>query len=138
MQDTQPGLGAIPIVGQKTDAEFKAYVDMLYKHLDKKHPEIVQQGANYMGMFMPFLILSAFETQDPEVQKRYDAHRIPIRRLTQSATFSDEAINTLVSTLQWMEPEGQKQVADLMRKLQDALLEREPAAQPDPSRLVTV
>jgi hypothetical protein len=88
----------VPIIGQP-GKRAEDLMGVLLKHLTRHHPTELQTGASLFAEFQPFLILSAFEYEDPTITPRLELIRAAIFAQVQKNSMTDAALQQIVDRL---------------------------------------
>lgn len=111
----------LPIVGNpgKRLNDFKT---VLTKHLAKHHLEDFQAGAALLDETLEFLVLTAYDHQDPSVDPRVEAIRARIFQKVRKNTMADSMIEHIVASI-GLDPGDAMKVNGAMKALRDACCE---------------
>ena len=111
----------LPIVGQPN----KRMVDLmqvLTKHLGKHHAQDFQQGAALLDETLSFLVLSAYDHEDPSIPPRFEAIRARLFAKVRKNTMEDAMIEHVVAGF-GLDPDDAAKVNQAMKSLRDACCE---------------
>jgi len=111
----------IPIIGNPGH-KVQQLMSVLLKHLTKHHVKEFQQGAALFAEFQPFLILSAFDYEDPTIPPRLELMRAALFVQVRKNTIQDSAIEHIVAGF-GLDPEDAKKVNQAMKEIRDACCE---------------
>ncbi len=111
----------IPLIGQP-DFQAMQYLNLLKKHVDKRHPDKAEAWGEALREFGGMLMLSVFECEDPSVNARADLIRSVFVNQFASRT-PDANIVDVVARLE-LDPEKHTQVVKLICGLRDLWTER--------------
>jgi hypothetical protein len=112
----------IPIIG-RPGKRTQELMTVLLKHLNKHHSHELQAGAALYAEFQPFMILSAFEYEDPTMGPRLENIRAAIFGIVRKNGPSDEELDGLVSALKLDTMGDILKVNSAMRAIRDACCE---------------
>ena len=88
---------SLEIIGQP-NARTQQYIQELGKHLAKKHPQEFQFGSLTAQKFVEYMIVSAFQTEDPAVQNAKKQTEMLSRR-TLGPPITDDQIEQFVGAM---------------------------------------
>ena len=129
----------IPIIGQPNDRVVK-FVTALMEHVQKKHPQHMQQISGAIQEYMGFLIVTMFQCEDPKLAQLQERVRASIFKVSRRLTITNEEIQDRVARL-GLDPDEEEGLQTLLRDMRDLLTEQgnyAPAnGQPAPQPLVT-
>ena len=111
----------IPVVGQPN----KRMVDLmqvLTKHLGKHHAQDFQQGAALLDETLSFLVLTAYDSEDPSIAPRVEAIRASLFQRVRKNTMEDNMIEHVVAGF-GLDPTDATKVNQAMKSLRDACCE---------------
>ena len=111
----------LPIVGQPN----KRMVDLmqvLTKHLGKHHAEDFNQGAALLDETLSWLVLTAYEHEDPSVPPRMEAIRARLFQRVRKNTMQDAMIEHVIAGF-GLDPDDAVKVNQAMKSLRDACCE---------------
>ena len=111
----------IPVVGQPTK-RMTDLMQILTKHLGKHHAQEFQEGAALLDETLTFLVLSAYDHEDPSIGPRFEAIRARVFQKVRKNTMHDNMIEHVVASL-GLDPDDAKLVNDAMKSLRDACCE---------------
>ena len=113
---------SIPILGEP-GAKERDYIMRLLKHVGQKHTEEFRQGLALVQQFQSFLALSQFRSDDPEVQKVFEAWRADFFRRARKNVPSDANLDELANALQFDTQENYEKAMRGMRAIRDLCCE---------------
>lgn len=113
-----------PIIGDTNDQRIARHLSLMTEHLqthDRGKPLIVaaMHGNEYANLMM----LSNYETGNPDILHQHDFARWRIHTSTRRATVSDEKIAEKVKALGLSEDDSAR-VAELLKEMRDVIEER--------------
>jgi hypothetical protein len=111
----------IPIVGQP-GKKVQELLTVLVKHLMKHHAEQFAEGVSIQAEFTPFLILAAFEHEDPSIAPRLENIRAAIFERVRKNSFRDADLEHIVAGF-GLDPTDQDRVNEAMKAVRDACCE---------------
>ena len=111
----------LPIVGQP-GKRMTDLMQVLTKHLGKHHAEEFQQGAALLDETLSFLVLTAYDHEDPSIDPRVEAIRARIFQKVRKNSMPDAMIEHVVATF-GLDPEDADNVNRAMKALRDACCE---------------
>ena len=111
----------LPIVGQP-GKRMTDLMQVLTKHLGKHHAEEFQQGAALLDETLSFLVLTAYDHEDPSIDPRVEAIRARIFQKVRKNSMPDARIEHVVATF-GLDPEDADNVNRAMKQLRDACCE---------------
>ena len=111
----------LPIVGQP-NKRMTDLMQVLTKHLGKHHAADFKQGAALLDETLTFLVLSAYDHEDPSIPPRFEAIRAQLFAKVRKNTMEDAMIEHVVASL-GLDPDDAKLVNDAMKSLRDACCE---------------
>ena len=111
----------IPIVGNP-GKKAEDFMRVLLKHLTKHHPEDLARGAALSNELAPFLILSAFEHEDPSIVPRLENIRAAIFAQVRKNSFTDASLQGIVAAF-GLDPDDADKVLEGMKAVRDACCE---------------
>jgi hypothetical protein len=120
----------IPVIGDpgRKAAEL---MKVLYKHLSNHHPEQLQEGAQLAARLQQeipaFLILAAFQHEDPSMVSRMEGIRSIIFQLSRKNTMTDASLQHIIAGF-GLDPDDESKVNEAFRALRDVLCEIGPFA----------
>src|SRR5271165_4969966 len=118
--ERRPALN-VPIIG-RPPAACEDLVKKCLGHLSKHHPEDLQRGIAVSAEFSPWLIMSAFQFEDPTLPARLELIRSQIFAKVRKNTISDDSLTHIVST--WgLDPDDATKVLEGFKALPDSLCE---------------
>lgn len=128
----------IPIIGDP-GKNVQQLLKVLMKHLEKHHPEDFRHGAALLAEFPAFLILCAFDYEDPTMPPRLENIRAAIFGVVRKNTVPDSSIEHIVAGF-GLDPEDARKVNQAMKAVRDACCEFGQFAPkvPQESKIVTV
>ncbi len=112
----------IPLIGTPNGKRAQEVMRILFEHLIKKHADRLAEGKALAEEIGPFLILSAFEHEDPTMLARLELLRASIFSIVRKNSMTDDKLRTIVSTLA-LDPKDEEKVNATFRALRDALCE---------------
>jgi hypothetical protein len=126
----------IPLVGNP-GVKVQALMKVLMKHLEKQHPEEFANGAALLAEFPAFLILCAFEYEEPTMPPRLESIRAGIFSIVRKNTLTDASIEHITAGF-GLDPEDARKVNQAMKAVRDLCCELGPFApqMPEASKLV--
>lgn len=128
MADNKDGLvlktPAVPIIGEDPKLRLGQAIEVLQKHLAKKHPDIWKNLFEQSKQHMMFLGFSCFQTEDPALLGLWNIMRHDLRKRTERYTFEDQALRANISKIEDLSESQQEQVFVLLTDLRDVLLEQ--------------
>ncbi|HXU76354.1 MAG TPA: hypothetical protein VN794_07290 [Methylomirabilota bacterium] len=95
---------------------------ILFKHLGKHHPQEMQEGAMLAKELPAYLILSAFDHEDPSMGPRLEMIRAAIFALVRKNSMSDDNLAYIVSGL-GLDKDDEQKVNEAFRAVRDAVCE---------------
>jgi hypothetical protein len=111
----------IPIIGNP-GKKAEDLMRVLLKHLTKHHQEDFKRGAQLSAELPPFLILSAFEHEDPSIIPRLENIRAAIFAQVRKNSFTDSSLQGVVAAF-GLDPDDAAKVLDGMKAVRDACCE---------------
>ena len=111
----------IPILGQP-DKRMNEYMQLLTKHLGKHHQQEFQEGAALLDETLAFLVLTAYNHEDPTVDPRVEAIRARVFAKVRKNTVTDSRIEDAVARL-GLNPDEEANVKQLLKGVRDACCE---------------
>ena len=130
----------IPIIGQP-NARIVEFVRALMEHLQKKHPQMMQNIAGAIQEYTGFLVVSLFEVNDPKLLEMREHIRATIAHVSRRFQISDADIQDRVARME-LDSEDEEGLNVLLRDMRDLLTEQGRYApqngQPAQKPLVTV
>jgi hypothetical protein len=111
----------IPIIGQP-GKRVQELLTVLVKHLSKYHPNELKEGAQLCAEVQPFLILTAFDYEDPSMSPRLENIRAAIFSIVRKNFFTDAALEHIVAGF-GLDSDDAKKVNEAMRAVRDACCE---------------
>ena len=111
----------IPVVGQP-NKRMTDLMQVLTKHLGKHHSQEFQQGAALLDETLAFLVLSAYDHEDPSIGPRFEAIRAQLFRRVRKNTMEDNMIEHVVAGF-GLDPDDASKVNQAMKSLRDACCE---------------
>jgi hypothetical protein len=111
----------IPIVGHP-NKRMTDLMQVLTKHLGKHHAQEFQQGAALLDETLAFLVLTAYDHEDPSVDPRIEAIRARVFQKVRKNTMEDNMIEHVVATF-GLDPDDAAKVNQAMKSLRDACCE---------------
>ena len=123
----------VPVIGEKpgerAEQREAALLAKMYKHLVLRHQPEFQQGLSLSKLmtelakeYKPFLILSAFECQDPSASQRLENIRAIIFGSVRKNTMADNMIDHVVASM-GLDPDDALKVNQAMKAIRDACCE---------------
>ena len=130
----------IPTVGAP-GKRLNDLMTVLTKHLGKHHAQEFQEGAALLDETLSFLVLAAFEHEDPTVPPRIEAIRARVFQKVRKNYFTDATLQNLVAGL-GLNPDDADKVNQTMRQVRDVCCEfgayaPQNGSPPAPSALIT-
>lgn len=128
----------IPVVGEPGKRATEL-TKILMKHLEKHHATEFAQGASMLAEFPAFLILAAFDYEDPTMPPRLEQIRAAIFQVVRKNTMTDASLEHIVAGY-GLDPDDAAKVNEAMRAVRDACCELgqfAPEMPPTPKPLVT-
>lgn len=130
----------IPTVGDP-GKRLKDLMTVLMKHLGKHHAQEFQEGTALLDETLSFLVLAAFEHEDPSIDPRIEAIRARVFQKVRKNTFQDAMLQNIVASF-GLDPDDANKVNQAMRQVRDACCEFGAYAPqngnpPAPSALIT-
>jgi len=128
----------IPVIGEPGKLT-QDYMGCLYRHLAKRHQDKLNYGGGIVAEMQAFLVLCAFEHDDPSIQPRLERIRAMLFSLVRKNTIADSMLEHIVAEL-GLDPDDAQKVNAAMRAIRDACCELgQHAAQiPDEARRVII
>jgi hypothetical protein len=130
----------IPIIGQPNARTVK-FVTALMEHVQKKHPQMMQNIAGAIQDYTGFLVVSLFEVNDPKLLEMREHIRAIIAKVSRRFQISDADIQDRVARME-LDSEDEEGLNVLLRDMRDLLTEQGRYApqngQPAQKPLVTV
>lgn len=111
----------IPIIGQP-GKKAEELMKVLVKHLTKHHAKEFQEGAALLAEFPPFLILSAFNYEDPTMPPRLENIRAAIFAIVRKNSMTDASLEHIVAGF-GLDPDDAAKVNQAMKAVRDACCE---------------
>ena len=111
----------VPIVGAPQERIVK-FVTALMGHVQKKHPEQMEQISGAIQQYMGYMIVAVFEVADPKLLEMQEAIRHALHKFTQRVVITDEQIAARVRSL-GLPPEVEEGIDTLIRDMRDLLTE---------------
>lgn len=111
----------IPIVGDP-GKRGKKLMQVLTTHLGTHHPQEFAQGAALLDETLSFLVLAAFQHEDPSVDPRIEAIRAQLFARVRKNTLADSMLEHIVAGF-GLDPEDAQKVNEAMRSIRDACCE---------------
>jgi hypothetical protein len=111
----------IPVVGQP-NKRMTDLMQVLTKHLGKHHAQEFVQGAALLDETLAFLVLTAYDHEDPSVPARIEAIRAQLFQRVRKNTMEDNMIEHVVATF-GLDPDDAVKVNQAMKSLRDACCE---------------
>ena len=112
----------IPIIGQP-NARVVKFVTALGEHIQKKHPQLMQNIAGAIQEYTGFLVVSLFEVNDPKLLEMRENIRATISKVSRRFQVSDADIQDRVARLE-LDPEQEEGLNILLRDMRDLLTEQ--------------
>ncbi len=129
----------IPVMGD-AGKPARELLTALTKHMMKAHKEEFAAGAALVDDVLAFLVLNAFEHQDPSIPARLERIRAGIFAQVRKNSFADSMLDHVVAGF-GLEPDQASHVTEALRAVRDACCEFGPyapnASPAEQSRLVT-
>jgi hypothetical protein len=97
----------IPLIGHP-GRKVEKLMPILLRHLTKHHQPEFQRGVELAKEVTPFLILSAFDYEDPSVLPRLESIRAQIFAVVRKNSITDDSLRYLVSELGLSEEDAAK------------------------------
>jgi hypothetical protein len=130
----------IPIIGQP-NARVVKFIMALAEHLEKKHPQMIENIDGASKEYTGFLIVSLFEVNDPKLLEMRENIRATIAKVSRRFQISDADIQDRVARME-LDSEDEEGLNVLLRDMRDLLTEQGGYApqngQPAQKPLVTV
>jgi len=118
---------ALPLIGDKPDANTRRFVEALIYHLKRNHaPKFAEFTRNMILMadkFAAWLALQSFQISDPNLLKSQEELRSWIHSLTRKNQLTDADVLDRVARLELAEAEAQR-VETLCKEIRDFMGER--------------
>ena len=111
----------IPTVGHP-GKRMSDLMQVLTKHLGKHHAEDFKQGAALLDETLTFLVLSAYDHEDPSIPPRFEAIRAQLFAKVRKNTMQDAMIEHVVAGF-GLDPTDADKVNQAMKSLRDACCE---------------
>jgi len=111
----------IPIIGEP-GKQVQKLMSVLLKHLQKHHKKELADGTALLSEFAPFLILSAFNYEDPTMTPRLENIRAAIFAIVRKNSMTDASLEHIVAGF-GLDPDDAKKVNEAMRAVRDACCE---------------
>lgn len=111
----------IPIIGHP-GKRAEELMRILYKHLTKHHAQDFENGARLAQELPPFLILTAFEHEDPTMNPRLENIRAAIFQIVRKNSMTDANLQYIVSGL-GLDQQDEGKVLAAMIAVRDACCE---------------
>jgi hypothetical protein len=111
----------LPIVGDP-GKRINDLMTTLTKHVGKHHQQEFQEGAALLDETLSFLVLTAFDHEDPSIGPRIEAIRARIFAKVRKNTMQDAMIEHVVASL-GLDPDDACKVNEAMKGLRDACCE---------------
>jgi hypothetical protein len=111
----------VPIIGQPGKRAEDLMV-VLMKHLAKHHQQELREGMSLFTEFQPFLILSAFEYEDPSITPRLELIRAAIFAVVKKNSMTDAGLLRIVRGLE-LDVQVEAKVLQAMQAVRDACCE---------------
>jgi hypothetical protein len=108
------------------------------RHMQKHHDPEYKQGAAFMDGVMSFVVMSAFEHQDPSVNPRLELIRAGLFERVKRTRLNDDDLRTIVNEL-GIDDYYHDRVLKALTAIRDALSETgkyAPGQQSEPSPLI--
>jgi len=128
----------IPIIG-RPGKKAEDLMRVLVKHLGKHHAKEFNEGAALVQEMAPFLILSAFNFEDPTMPPRLENIRAAIFAIVRKNSMTDASLQHIVAGF-GLDPQDADRVNEAMKAVRDACCEFGQFAPkvPEGSKIVTV
>jgi hypothetical protein len=111
----------IPTVGAP-GKRFNDLITVLTKHLVKHHAQEFKEGAALLDEILYFLVLTAFEHEDPSVDPKIEAIRAHVFQKVRKNSFADAMLDHIVAGF-GLDPDDADKVNQAMRAVRDACCE---------------
>jgi hypothetical protein len=111
----------IPIVGQP-NRQVVEFVTALAAHVQKKHPDLMNQLAASAQEWMGYLTVALFNIEDPSLLRMREHVRARMQLYTRKTTISDAEIQDRVARI-GLDSEQEEGVNLLLRDMRDILTE---------------
>ena len=111
----------LPVVGQP-GKRMNDLMQVLTKHLGKHHAHEFKEGAALLDDTLAFLVLTAYDHEDPSVDPRIEAIRARVFQKVRKNTMEDNMIEHVIATF-GLDPDDAVKVNQAMKSLRDACCE---------------
>jgi hypothetical protein len=111
----------LPVVGQP-GKRMNDLMQVLTKHLGKHHAQEFKEGAALLDETLAFLVLTAYDHEDPSIGPRFEAIRARLFAKVRKNTMEDNMIEHVVAGF-GLDPEDAVKVNQAMKGLRDACCE---------------
>jgi hypothetical protein len=111
----------LPVLGQP-GKRMNDLMQVLTKHLGKHHAQEFKEGAALLDETLAFLVLTAYDHEDPSVDTRIEAIRVRVFQKVRKNTMEDAMIEHVIAGL-GLDPDDAVKVNQAMKSLRDACCE---------------
>jgi|SRR5208283_6514 len=112
----------IPIIGQP-NARVVKFIMALGEHVEKKHPQMMQNITGAIQEYTGFLVVSLFEVNDPKLLEMRENIRATIAKVSRRFQISDADIQDRVARIE-LDSEDEEGLNVLLRDMRDLLTEQ--------------